>query len=106
MKLTFKAFIAKFRECFLGLRFWENQVLKQYKIRQELLPLEERRELDREDEEKRLLRERNRRIREEMGLLSYLFDRRRRYYMESVYARPNVYLNGDLEVCNDIETYE
>lgn len=100
MKLTFKVFIAKFRECFLGLRFWENQVLKQYKIRQELLPLEERRELDRQDEEKRLLRERNRRIREEMGLLSYLFDRRRRDYMESVY------LNDDLEVCNDNETYE
>lgn len=58
----------------------------------------ELKEIDRQDEERRLLKERRRRIKGEMGILNYWFDKRRREYMESVYPKPKVYLSANLEI--------
>lgn len=55
------------------------------------------RERDREMEQKRLLRERSRRIRSELGI-QYFFSKRKREYIEKLYPIPIVYLSDDDEI--------
>lgn len=94
--------LVKFRERFLGIQFWDQAVISLKKER-EGLSESELKEIDRQDEERRLLSVRRRRIRGEMGLFSYWFDKRRKEYMESVYPKPRVYVNDSLEIIVEVE---
>lgn len=90
-------YLVKFRERFLGIQFWEQAVISLSRERKSLSE-RELKEIDRQDEERHLLKERRRRIQGEMGLFNYWFDKRRREYMESVYPKPKLYLSDNLEI--------
>ena len=89
--------LVKFRERFLGRQFWEQAVISLIRERKSLSE-RELKEIDRQDEERHLLKKRRRRIQGEMGLFNYWFDKRRREYMESVYPKPKLYLSDNLEI--------
>ena len=84
-------FQAKLREIFLGAAFWQKKLIMLQNERNNSVDLKER---HRAQEQRRLLRERSRRIRSELGI-QYYFNTRKREYIEKLYPVPSVYIVGD-----------
>lgn len=93
---------AKLRERFLGIAFWEHIPVLLKRERDAMS--DTMKERDRAAEERRLLIERKRRIRSELGLFNYCFDTRRREYLESAYPKPKVYLSENKEIVVKMES--
>ncbi len=89
--------IAKIRTKFMGVAFWEKNLKILKKERDCLLDIRER---ERATEERRLRRERKRRIRSEIWVagLQYFFDKRKWEHIEKQYPVPVVYLSDDFEI--------
>lgn len=82
---------AKIREGFLGVAFWEKKLIVLQNERNNSVDLQER---HRAQEQRRLLRERTKRIRSELGI-QYFFNTRKREYVEKLYPIPTVYISDD-----------
>jgi hypothetical protein len=78
----------------MGVAFWEKNLVILKKERDCRVDVRER---DRAAEERRLLRERKRRIRSELGI-QYFFNQRKREHIEKLYPIPIVYFSEDFEV--------
>ena len=79
----------------MGVPFWEKNLKKLKKERDCRIDIQER---DRATEERRLQRDRKRRIRSELGLLQYFFNQRKREHIEKLYPVPVVYLSDEFEI--------
>lgn len=84
-------FQAKVREIFLGVSFWEKKLIMLQNERNNSDDVKER---HRVQEQRRLSRERTRRIRSELGI-QYFFNQRKREYVEKLYPVPTVYISDD-----------